>query len=130
GEEKPSLGYVYEGMQRAKNVIKEMYHKKPSYDLIDYECIDQVEFWVAKEEVHGELDIDELENDLYHFNGFLICIIPVMKNIESSVFHYEYIDQVEFWVAEEEVHGELDIDELENDMYHFNGFPIYIILSN
>ncbi|XP_039042218.1 uncharacterized protein LOC120181063 [Hibiscus syriacus] len=51
--EKPSLGYVYEGMLK---------YDKRSYDLVDYECIDQTEFWVVEEESEGEIDLDELDN--------------------------------------------------------------------
>lgn len=37
GDEKPSLGYVYEGMQRAKNAIKEMFrNRKSQYKLYTY----------------------------------------------------------------------------------------------
>ncbi|XP_071922743.1 uncharacterized protein [Coffea arabica] len=36
-------------------------YKKRSYDPVDYETIDKVEFWVIDEEQEGELDYDELE---------------------------------------------------------------------
>ncbi|XP_027181907.1 uncharacterized protein LOC113780291 [Coffea eugenioides] len=61
-DEKPSLGYVYEGMWRVVNGIKELLsYKKRSYDPVDYETIDKVEFWIVDEEQEGELDYDELE---------------------------------------------------------------------
>ncbi|GKG25955.1 hypothetical protein Tco_0399101, partial [Tanacetum coccineum] len=37
---------------------------KRSYDLIDYECIDDMDFWVVKEEPQEELDYDQLETML------------------------------------------------------------------
>ncbi|GJX99906.1 hypothetical protein Tco_0356925 [Tanacetum coccineum] len=37
---------------------------KRSYDLIDYECIDDKDFWVVEKEPQGELDYDELETML------------------------------------------------------------------
>nr|XP_027077099.1 uncharacterized protein LOC113700866 [Coffea arabica] len=79
-DEKPSLGYVYEGIWRVVNGIKELFknkkkfygpyidiidrrfsYKKRSYDPVDYETIDKVEFWVVDEEQEGKLDYDELE---------------------------------------------------------------------
>ncbi|KAL1566009.1 hypothetical protein AAHA92_01667 [Salvia divinorum] len=38
--------------------------KKRSYDPIDYECIDKVEFWVIDENPEEELDYEELEEML------------------------------------------------------------------
>ncbi|XP_071935227.1 uncharacterized protein [Coffea arabica] len=43
---------------RLKNRLS---YKKRSYDSVDYETIDKVEFWVVDEEQEGELDYDELE---------------------------------------------------------------------
>ena len=40
-------------------------NKKKSYDLIDYECIDETEFWIIDENVSGELGFEELDNILY-----------------------------------------------------------------
>ncbi|GJV05078.1 hypothetical protein Tco_1338647 [Tanacetum coccineum] len=37
---------------------------KRSYDLIDYECIDDMDFWVVEEEPQQELDYDQLETML------------------------------------------------------------------
>ncbi|XP_071909561.1 uncharacterized protein [Coffea arabica] len=39
-------------------------HRKRSYDPIDYESIDKTEFWVIEEEQDGELNCDELEEEL------------------------------------------------------------------
>ena len=38
--------------------------KSRSYDPIDYECIDEVEFWVIDENPEEELDYEELEEML------------------------------------------------------------------
>ncbi|KAI3739338.1 hypothetical protein L2E82_29741 [Cichorium intybus] len=37
---------------------------KRSYDPIDYECIDNTDFWVVEEEPEGELGYNDLENML------------------------------------------------------------------
>nr|GEY04906.1 hypothetical protein [Tanacetum cinerariifolium] len=37
---------------------------KRSYDPVDYECIDETDFWVVEEEAQGELDYDQLKNML------------------------------------------------------------------
>ncbi|KAG6521940.1 hypothetical protein ZIOFF_019074 [Zingiber officinale] len=54
-DERPSLGYVYEGMSE---------QLKRSYDPVDYESIDKTDFWVVEETLIGELDYDELEEEL------------------------------------------------------------------
>ena len=38
--------------------------QKRSYDPVDYESIDKTEFWVVEEEQEGELDYEELEEEL------------------------------------------------------------------
>ncbi|KAG6501995.1 hypothetical protein ZIOFF_041882 [Zingiber officinale] len=37
---------------------------KRSYDLVNYESIDKTDFWVVEEMPIGELDYDELEEEL------------------------------------------------------------------
>ncbi|KAE8725474.1 Endoglucanase 11 [Hibiscus syriacus] len=64
--------------------------KKPCYDPIDYESIDHVDFWVTDEETLPELDIDEIDNFLYHENA--IPIDKSSKNNEAlskSLFYFE-----------------------------------------
>ncbi|GJZ86138.1 hypothetical protein Tco_0657748 [Tanacetum coccineum] len=39
-----------------------LHFDKRSYDPVDYECIDETDFWVVEEEAQGELDYDQLEN--------------------------------------------------------------------
>ena len=55
-----------------------LYNKKRSYDPIDYECIDETEFWIIDENELGELDFEELENLLYEEESKLI------HEVESS----------------------------------------------
>ncbi|GJW99470.1 hypothetical protein Tco_0183384 [Tanacetum coccineum] len=54
------LVYVHYNM-RLQNRLKV---DKRSYDPIDYECIDDKDFWVVEKEPQGELDYDELETML------------------------------------------------------------------
>ncbi|GKB15067.1 zinc finger, CCHC-type containing protein [Tanacetum coccineum] len=50
---------------RTKHHSDEWLHvDKRSYNLVDYECIDETDFWVVEEEAQGELDYDQLENML------------------------------------------------------------------
>ncbi|XP_071920401.1 uncharacterized protein [Coffea arabica] len=51
------LVYIHYNL-RLKNRLS---YKKRSYDPVDYETIDKVEFWIVDEEQEGELDYDELE---------------------------------------------------------------------
>ncbi|XP_031269412.1 uncharacterized protein LOC116127894 [Pistacia vera] len=73
-DERPSIGYVYDGMYRTRMGIKKLFknkknlscYKKITYDPIDYESIDKTEWWIIDEEEEvGELNYDELEQSLY-----------------------------------------------------------------
>ena len=44
-------------------VFLRRYGTKRSYDPVDYESIDKIEFWIVEEE-GGELDFSELEDKL------------------------------------------------------------------
>ncbi|XP_039048882.1 uncharacterized protein LOC120189745 [Hibiscus syriacus] len=52
--------------------LKNRLLKKPCYDPIDYESIDHVDFWVIEVETPPELDIDEIDNFLYHENAIQV----------------------------------------------------------
>ena len=52
-------------MNRFMFIFFRFYNKKRSYDPIDYECIDETEFWIIDEDKPGELDLEEVENLLY-----------------------------------------------------------------
>ncbi|RVW33935.1 hypothetical protein CK203_082981 [Vitis vinifera] len=108
-DERPSMGYVYEGMYRENfcnkpNVIggvmdvidqkvlkgnietmNEMrfYNKKRIYDPIDYACIDETDFWVVDDDQPAELDVEELENLLYEEGS-----IPI-NEVEGSSSHID-----------------------------------------
>nr|GFA69506.1 reverse transcriptase domain-containing protein [Tanacetum cinerariifolium] len=45
-------------------IFSRLHLDKRSYDLVDYKCIDETNFWVVEEEVQGELDYDQLQNML------------------------------------------------------------------
>ena len=57
-----------------------LYNKKKSYDPIDYECIDETEFWIIYENELEELDFEKLDNLLYEEGSMLI------NEIEGSSF--------------------------------------------
>nr|CAN70395.1 hypothetical protein VITISV_014705 [Vitis vinifera] len=73
-DERPSMGYVYEGM---------FYNKKRTYDPINYACIDETNFWIVDEDEPEELDIEELENILYEEVS-----IPI-NEVEGSSSHID-----------------------------------------
>ena len=41
------------------------FYKKMSYDLINYICIDETNFWIVNKDELGELDREEMKNILY-----------------------------------------------------------------
>ena len=41
------------------------YNKKMSYDLINYACIDETDFWIVNKDESGERDREEMKNLLY-----------------------------------------------------------------
>ncbi|GKA45057.1 hypothetical protein Tco_0737853 [Tanacetum coccineum] len=52
------LVYVYYNLR----LQHRLHVDKSSYDPVDYECIDETDFWVVEEEAQRELDYDQLEN--------------------------------------------------------------------
>nr|CAN74492.1 hypothetical protein VITISV_022214 [Vitis vinifera] len=73
-DERPLMGYVYEGM---------FYNKKRIYDPIDYACIDETDFWIVDGDQPTELDVEELENLLYEKGS-----IPI-NEVEGSSSHID-----------------------------------------
>ncbi|GJV71333.1 hypothetical protein Tco_1491328 [Tanacetum coccineum] len=53
---------ICSSMQETNDVLVQLHFDKRSYDPVDYECIDETDFWVVEEEAQGELDYDQLEN--------------------------------------------------------------------
>lgn len=41
-------------------------NKKKNFDPIDYESIDQIDYWITEEDNSPLLDYDELQNMLYN----------------------------------------------------------------
>ncbi|XP_039118856.1 uncharacterized protein LOC120254989 [Dioscorea cayenensis subsp. rotundata] len=72
-DEKPSLGYVYEGMIRIRKAIMSIFknkstmhqYKKRSYDPVDYDCIDKTDFWIVEEEEEAELVDQDMVEAIY-----------------------------------------------------------------
>ncbi|GAU21482.1 hypothetical protein TSUD_242050 [Trifolium subterraneum] len=64
------------------------------YDPVDYESIDDIDFWL-NEEAHLELDIDEIENLLYHDYA-----IPIVDNSLRNNQGDDEFDTSEFLVEE------------------------------
>lgn len=58
---------------------------KTSYDPIDYESIDDIDFWVLEDEEtpEPELDIDEIENALYNANARPVG--DILSNNEGNI---------------------------------------------
>ncbi|RVW22079.1 hypothetical protein CK203_110929 [Vitis vinifera] len=73
-DERPSMGYVYEGM---------FYNKKRIYDPIDYACIDKTDFWIVDDDQPAKLDVEELKNLLYEEGLILI------NEVEGSSSHID-----------------------------------------
>ncbi|KAK2388537.1 hypothetical protein QL285_062213 [Trifolium repens] len=59
--------------------------KKIYYDPIDYESIDDIDFWV-NEEAPPELDINEIENLLYHEDAIPIVESSLRNNQDDDEF--------------------------------------------
>ncbi|KAK7267397.1 hypothetical protein RIF29_20069 [Crotalaria pallida] len=68
---------------RLKNRLQS---KKRSYDPIDYESIDNVDFWVVEEEASPEFDVENLGDDvIYQENGTPIFGESSKHNEETDV---------------------------------------------
>ncbi|GAU51453.1 hypothetical protein TSUD_413500 [Trifolium subterraneum] len=91
--------------QRLKDLVYVAYNlrlqnrgkpRKICYDPIDYESIDNIDFWVVEEEAPPELDIHEIENLLYHDNA-----IPIVEDSLRNNQGNEDFDTMEFQVEED-----------------------------
>ncbi|KAF2308868.1 hypothetical protein GH714_022331 [Hevea brasiliensis] len=51
-----------------------LHYEKRTYDPIDYECIDRIDFWIVKEEPPSKLDMEEVEVVLYQED-----VIPIIE---------------------------------------------------
>ncbi|PNX78135.1 DNA binding protein, partial [Trifolium pratense] len=71
--------------------------KKIYYDPIDYESIDDIDFWV-NEDAPPELDINEIENLLYHDDA-----IPIVENLSRNNQGDDEFDTSEFQVEADNV---------------------------
>ncbi|CAJ2645630.1 unnamed protein product [Trifolium pratense] len=71
--------------------------KKIYYDPIDYESIDDIDFWV-NEDAPPELDINEIENLLYHHDA-----IPIVENLSRNNQGDDEFDTSEFQVEADNV---------------------------
>ncbi|XP_019418435.1 PREDICTED: uncharacterized protein LOC109329222 [Lupinus angustifolius] len=80
-DDRPSLPYVYDGMRRARKTIKRIngghnldlvlqwaINKRRTLDPIDYESMENIEFWIVEEEEEETplIDYDEIEKMLYY----------------------------------------------------------------
>lgn len=62
--------------------------RKRSYDPIDYESIDKVDFWIVEEEPSGELDADELDELIEENFASIDNILPSNGIVLCSSFNY------------------------------------------
>ncbi|XP_028554503.1 uncharacterized protein LOC114580604 [Dendrobium catenatum] len=53
--------------------------KKRHYDPLDYTCVEMVDFWILEDETTPELDLQDLENEIYKENA-----IPIIEEQNIS----------------------------------------------
>nr|KAJ0209357.1 hypothetical protein LSAT_V11C400189880 [Lactuca sativa] len=93
---------------------------KKSYDPIDYESIDKIEFSVVDEISEGELSYNGLEIWLKNSHQTTMsqqCLNPkFLMDCKKSYdpVDYENIDKIEFWVVDEIPQNELIYNGLEH----------------
>ncbi|KAE8719669.1 peroxisome bioproteinsis protein 12 [Hibiscus syriacus] len=186
GDEKPSLGYVYEGMQRAKNAIKKMFRNRralykpytyiikarwdkhlklnlhaaayflnPAFFYDEKFCsknrvMSATISLLEKRAFCNDLTKGISEMNMYRerqgsfgresalivtkttrpdqwwalFGGSAPILQKLLKKPCYDPIDYESIDHVDFWVTEEQTPPELDIDEIDNFLYHENAIPV------
>ncbi|KAE8672552.1 hypothetical protein F3Y22_tig00111837pilonHSYRG00218 [Hibiscus syriacus] len=142
GDEKPSPGYVYEGMQRAKNAIKEMFRNrralyKPYTDIIK-----------ARWDKHLKLNLHATpyflnpaffyDEKFYSKNRVMSAAISLLEKRAFCNDLTRGISEMNMYrerqgsfgresaliVTEEQTPPELDIDEIDNFLYHENAIPV------
>ncbi|KAL3523232.1 hypothetical protein ACH5RR_016066 [Cinchona calisaya] len=131
-DEKPSMGYVYEGMQRVIEGIRKVFKNK---DRLHKPYIDIINTRWDKMLRKSPHSASYFLNPDFQYDPTYVRIGEItdglVDDIETHVdwtnhqkrsydpIDYESIDKTEFWVVEEEPNGELDYDELEAKLEEF-----------
>ncbi|KAI0511082.1 hypothetical protein KFK09_011704 [Dendrobium nobile] len=77
-DEKPSLGYLYDGMLQSR---------KRSYNTLDYISIELIDFWILDDEPTPELHVEDLETEIYKDDAIPIDIEPnKTSNGQTPIF--------------------------------------------
>ncbi|XP_054780732.1 uncharacterized protein LOC129288249 [Prosopis cineraria] len=138
-DEKPSLPYVYEGMQRAKKAIKVVFNNKkdqykPYTDIIQARWDKHLKtnlhvaayllnlaFLYDDDFVHKRRLMDAMLSVFESTENEDVDYIVMMKsqlkkNTSFDPIDYESIDKLDFWIAEEEqeLAPEFDADDVTN----------------
>ncbi|KAL3537821.1 hypothetical protein ACH5RR_001187 [Cinchona calisaya] len=122
----PSMGYVYEGMQRVTEGIGKLFKNKdrlfkPYVDIINTrlnkmlsKSLHSASYFLnpAFQYDPTYVGIGEISNGFPDYNETHVDWTN-HQNRSYDPIDYESIDKKEFWVVEEKPNGELDYDELE-----------------
>ncbi|RVW71239.1 hypothetical protein CK203_058829 [Vitis vinifera] len=147
-DERPSMGYVYEGMYRVRLGIKKLFNYnerlyKPYTEIIKQRWDQQL-----KKSIHSAA---YWWNPCFQYDQENFCNKPnviggVMDVIDQKVLkgkletmnemkfynkkriydpiYYACIDETDFWVVDDDQPVELDVEELENLLYEERSIPI------
>ncbi|XP_031250002.1 uncharacterized protein LOC116107835 [Pistacia vera] len=125
-DERPSIGYVYDGMYRTRMEIKKLFKNKKSL-YKPYTTIIKMR-WdrMLRRDIHATA---YYLNPAFKYDGDTFSKKPEVmsryKKITYNLVDYESIDKTEWWmVDEEEEVGELNYDELEQSLYGEGVIPI------
>ncbi|KAG6493156.1 hypothetical protein ZIOFF_048133 [Zingiber officinale] len=130
-DERPSLGYVYEGMYRAINGIKKLFKNKERFYKPYTDIINERWDRMLRKNLHAAtyyLNLAFQYDPTFSThpeitNGLFDYIESKVDWCSLDVLTYE----IEFWVVEETPIGELDYDELEEELEEL---PIPLESSN
>ncbi|XP_031251847.1 uncharacterized protein LOC116109762 [Pistacia vera] len=146
-DEKPTIGYVYDGMYGAKNAIKKLFKNKKrlykpytriiklrwdrtlhhdihaaAYYLNPAFKYDEESFCLKLEVMSAFLDTIDSKSSAFNLNKTRKCY----KRISLDPIDYESIDKTEGWIVddeEEEEVSELNYEELEQMLYGEGSIP-------
>ncbi|XP_016200419.1 uncharacterized protein LOC107641439 [Arachis ipaensis] len=135
-DEKPSLGIVYEGMQRAKNAIKTMFNCSEIGKLLIRHTRRYSWIEIVKKVLGGKVLREwHQDSNLVNGGGYTVGVLRICKKWQLHRKKRNYdpidiqsIDTVDFWVMADEDDPEFtngDVEGIESLIYTDNAMPSY-----
>ncbi|XP_075636674.1 uncharacterized protein LOC142608902 [Castanea sativa] len=141
-DEKPAMGYIYDGMYRAIDEVKKNFKDKKRlwesyvniikdrWDTQFYRDIHAASYWLnpafqyASSTLNKRLETQSAVTDVIELKVYVGRMKVKRKKFNFDSIDYASIDKTEFWIVEDEEPPFLDHKEIENALYEEGAYPI------